>query len=255
IMARALAEAGVNVVSYALQDKRADFYCGDINYRGDGIEFELYTPAGRARLHTALLGQFNLSNLLGVSAAAMAAGLSWQQLQDYLPKLAPVKGRMQLFNRAGVTAIIDYAHTPDALAKALAAVRQHCRGQLACVFGCGGDRDKGKRPQMGEIVAAEADRVIVTSDNPRSEDPAAIIEDILPGIEAPAGRQLAITVEVDRRLAIEQAIASAADGDCILIAGKGHENYQEIDGQRLHFDDYEVASAALARRAQLGVSV
>ena len=159
--------------------------------------------------------------------------------------LTPVPGRMEFFPGAP-TLVVDYAHTPDALAKMLAALKPHLRGEdagsearLICLCGCGGDRDRGKRPLMAAAACAEADLVWLTSDNPRSEDPAAIIDDMLPGVPDSA----AVEICVDRREAIEAAVRSAGPADLVVIAGKGHEDYQEVNGQRLPFDDRAIARA------------
>jgi UDP-N-acetylmuramoyl-L-alanyl-D-glutamate--2,6-diaminopimelate ligase len=162
-----------------------------------------------------------------------------------MEELQTVPGRMQLFGGGGEpTVVVDYAHTPDALEKALQAVRQHCGGELSVVFGCGGDRDRGKRPQMGALAERLADRVYVTDDNPRSESSAVIIGEILDGMQRP---EWALVV-ADRARAIRQAIASAGPGDLVLVAGKGHEDYQLVGERTLHFDDREQVAQALAER-------
>lgn len=173
-----------------------------------------------------------MARLLGIDDAQIAAGVA---------ALTGVPGRFEVVDRGQpFTVVVDYAHTPDALARVLAAARELTRGKLICVFGCGGDRDREKRPLMGEIVAELSDLAIVTSDNPRSEEPRAIAEEILAGIE---GKQ--VEVELDRRAAIEQALGRAKDGDVVVIAGKGHERGQEIAGRVLPFDDREVAAEFL----------
>ncbi len=213
----------------------------------EGQSFTLVLPNGRHAVRTAILGRYNVSNLLAVAAVLYDAGLEASDIAARLQALAPPPGRME---RLGGTAepllVVDYAHTPDALAKALEALREVAAargGKLAVVFGCGGDRDRGKRPLMGEVATRGADVVIVTSDNPRQEEPAAIIADILPG--APAAR-----VIEDRAEAIRAAVAVAADADVVLLAGKGHEPYQERKGVRTPFSDLAEARAALAQRQE-----
>jgi len=190
------------------------------------------------------LGRFNVSNALGVLGCLVANGISLEQGAGLLAKLPPVPGRMQVVGQEPLV-VIDYAHTPDALENVLAALRPIAEGRsgkLAVVFGAGGDRDPTKRRPMGQIAGRLADRVVITSDNPRSEDPLAIISQIEKGIDEDHD------VEVDRARAIEKAVAKADPEDVLLIAGKGHETYQEIAGRRTHFSDEEQARAALARR-------
>lgn len=208
-----------------------------------GLRFTLAWAGREADVNVRMVAPFNVSNLIAVAAALLARGLEFDSLAPVLARLVPPQGRMQLVG--GVCeplVVIDYAHSPDALAKVLEALRAtvHTRGgRLVCVFGCGGDRDPGKRPMMGEIARALADRVVITSDNPRSEDPLRIIEAIAAGA-GPAAEQV-----VDRAQAIARAIADAGADDVVLIAGKGHEPYQEILGQRLPFSDLEQARLAL----------
>ncbi len=214
------------------------------------------TPDGERVLELKLMGRFNLDNVLLAMATLMGLGEDLDELCAAAESLAPVPGRMQCLSRPGApSVVVDYAHTPDALRHALEALRAHLPGRddgdsehvgrLWCVFGCGGDRDSGKRALMGAAVEANADRWIITDDNPRSEDPARIREQILAGLSAPA-RESAWCV-AGRERAIERAIAAAGPDDVILIAGKGHEAYQEIQGQRLAFSDCACAEAVLAR--------
>jgi UDP-N-acetylmuramoyl-L-alanyl-D-glutamate--2,6-diaminopimelate ligase len=221
-----------------------------IKSRSAGTEFHLDSPYGAAQVKTRLVGAFNVSNALGVLGALLAKGMALRAAVDAIEALAPAPGRMQLVggNDAPMV-VIDYAHTPDALEKTLEALRPVATdrgGQLWCVFGCGGDRDPGKRPQMGRIAQA-ADHVLVTSDNPRSEDPHAIIAQIVAGMDA--GRP-AQAIE-DRAAAILSAVKHAAKSDVILVAGKGHEPYQEIKGKKLPFSDADHAALALAARATM----
>jgi UDP-N-acetylmuramoyl-L-alanyl-D-glutamate--2,6-diaminopimelate ligase len=202
-------------------------------------------------VHSTLLGRFNVSNLLGVLGVLLGAGIELEPAVAALAALTPPPGRMQrLGGRDKPLAVVDYAHSPDALEEVLMSLRPLVAadsGRLICVFGCGGDRDRGKRALMGAIAARSADQVVLTSDNPRSEDPLAIITDILEGVlgeEQRPGR--APLVLADRREAIAAAIAGAGPGDVVLIAGKGHEDYQETRGQRLPFSDAAVAARSLA---------
>lgn len=208
-----------------------------------GLRFTLVWDKREADVNVRMVAPFNVSNLVAVAAALLARGVEFDSLAPVLSRLVPPQGRMQLVG--GVCeplVVVDYAHSPDALAKVLEALRATVhtrRGRLVCVFGCGGDRDPGKRPMMGEIAQALADRVVITSDNPRSEDPLRIIEAIAAGA-GPAAEQV-----VDRAQAIARAIGEAGPDDVVLIAGKGHEPYQEILGQRLAFSDLEQARLAL----------
>ncbi|GAA6152340.1 UDP-N-acetylmuramoyl-L-alanyl-D-glutamate--2,6-diaminopimelate ligase [Pseudoteredinibacter isoporae] len=245
LFAHVLKASGAKVISYSCKNSLADLYCAKVDYQARGMVLTIKSQWGTVQLTTGLLGSFNVSNLLAVMGAAIADGVSWTELSAAIEKLQTVKGRLETFEGAGLTVIVDYAHTPDALEKALQGVRQHCNGKLVCVFGCGGDRDRGKRPQMGAIAAKLSDKLLVSSDNPRNENPKQIIDDILVGIDA---AHCELLVEVDRREAIERAINEAAVGDCILIAGKGHEDYQIIKGQKLWFDDRVIAEKCLQEK-------
>jgi UDP-N-acetylmuramoyl-L-alanyl-D-glutamate--2,6-diaminopimelate ligase len=200
-------------------------------------------------VRTQLIGLFNVSNVLAIAGVMFSQGMSWQSVVSALESLVAVPGRMQQLGGVDAPlAVIDYAHTPDALEKALQTLRpvaQMRHGELWCVFGCGGDRDAGKRTPMG-AAALLADHMIVTSDNPRSEDPADIIAQIVAGAEA-AGTKLQV-IE-DRASAILHAIRHAGKNDVVLVAGKGHEDYQEVKGRRLAFRDADHAALALATRA------
>ena len=193
-----------------------------------------------------LLGRFNVDNLMAVAGVLFALGDGPATIAATLSQLQPVAGRMNRLGGDGVRplVVVDYAHTPDALAQALTSLRRHAAARLFCVFGCGGERDRGKRPQMAQIAEAEADVVIVTDDNPRGEDGDAIVADIVAGLTAPG----AVTVQRDRAQAIALAIASAGADDIVLVAGKGHEPYQEVAGVRHPFDDTDVARHALEAR-------
>jgi UDP-N-acetylmuramoyl-L-alanyl-D-glutamate--2,6-diaminopimelate ligase len=208
-----------------------------------GLEIGLSTHCGGGVLHSRLLGRFNAANLLAVLLVLLDQGLELREALHRLSRVGTVAGRMQAYGGGDrPTVVVDYAHTPDALEKALQALHSHCTGTLWVVFGCGGDRDRGKRPQMGEVAQRLADRIILTDDNPRTEAGERIIEEILAGIR----RHGQVTVERDRARAIRQAIASARPGDLVLVAGKGHEDYQILGTQRVHFSDQEQVTAALA---------
>ncbi len=221
----------------------------DIHYDAQGLSFWVCEGAERHHLATRLIGSYNVANLLGVLGAMRSLGVPLAAAVDACTGLTPVPGRMECLGDADQPLVaVDYAHTPDALAKALQALRSLADqrgGQLWCVFGCGGDRDASKRPLMGAMAASHANRVLVTSDNPRSEKPDAIISQILLGLTG----QAAVMVQPDRAQAIAQAIGQAAPRDVILLAGKGHEDYQEVAGQRLPFSDLVQARAALAARS------
>ncbi len=230
----------------ALGDANAELRAEAVVSSPGGIRFTLHTPWGSGALRSPLLGRFNVDNLLLVAACLGALEFPFVRMLDALNWLEPIRGRM---NRLAGTAtqpllVIDYAHTPDALQQALRALRAHCAGRLWCVFGCGGERDAGKRPQMGALAADLADRVLLTDDNPRGEDGDAIIAAIRAGMPDAS----AVLVERDRARAIALAVREARAGDVVLIAGKGHETYQEIAGTTRPFDDLAVARAALEAR-------
>lgn len=218
--------------------KSAAFYTQDAHFNDQGVSATFVWPQGKALLQSPLLGAFNLSNLVAALAALYLQGADMHELLAKTAHLTPVAGRMERFTTADkVTLVVDYAHTPDAIEQALSALRLHCTGDLWCVFGCGGDRDKGKRPLMAQAAEQFADRVMITSDNARSEDPQQIITDILQGLLQP---QAALT-EVNRITAIKQVVAQAKPGDVILLAGKGHETYQEAAGVRHDYDERALA--------------
>jgi UDP-N-acetylmuramoyl-L-alanyl-D-glutamate--2,6-diaminopimelate ligase len=206
-----------------------------------GLHLHVHTDWGDADLDAPLLGRFNAANLLAVLTALLVSGVKLDDACKALPHITPPPGRMQTLGGEGhPLVVVDYAHTPDALDKVLATLREIVGGgRLICVFGCGGNRDRGKRPLMGQAVARGADEIWVTSDNPRNEDPRLIIDDILAGMSGKPH------TEPDRARAIFEAIGNAHQGDVVLIAGKGHEDYQEIAGERLPFSDVAVAKKAL----------
>ncbi len=237
---------GIKRISYSLQaDSLADLVALEITPSLQGLTIRLRSAQGEGLLHSPLLGRFNVSNLLAVLGGLLSLNIPLAQALSALAQVQAVPGRMECFNAAGITAVVDYAHTPDALEKVLSSLREHVAGELHCVFGCGGDRDKGKRPQMAAVAERLADHLVVTTDNPRSEAADAIIADILMGLQQAGQAQ----VEQDRRSAIRAAISQAQPGDIVLVAGKGHEDYQEIHGQRHPFSDVAEVKAALAARS------
>ncbi|MFQ6537585.1 MULTISPECIES: UDP-N-acetylmuramoyl-L-alanyl-D-glutamate--2,6-diaminopimelate ligase [Aphanothece] len=246
--AQLAAQLGERCWSSSLRDADADLFIDALTMESSGVRGRLVTPVGEGRFRSPLLGRFNLMNLLQAVGALLQQGMPLPLLLDGLDSFRGVPGRMERVMGRGLegqpAVLVDYAHTPDGLDNALTASRPFTQGRLVCVFGCGGDRDRSKRPQMGAIAARLADRVVVTSDNPRTEDPARILEDVVAGI--PAGTDL--QVEGDRATAIAMAIASAQAGDLVLIAGKGHEDYQILGTTKIHFDDREEAEKALMAR-------
>jgi len=247
---------GLRVIGYGFGGARATAAIrvagSEVRSDMNGISFRVQTPWGSARVASPALGRFNASNLLGTLAVLLASGISLRRAVAALARLKPLPGRMQrVGGGAKPLVVVDYAHTPDALEKVLQALRElqgasrpgNHGSRLICVFGCGGDRDRGKRPRMGRIAARLADSVVVTSDNPRAEDPQAIIVDILAG--APRGGA-GLIVKPNRGEAIRTAIGEAQRGDIVLIAGKGHEDYQEVEGVKLPFSDVAVAREVLA---------
>ncbi len=214
--------------------------------KANGLGLQLNTSWGAAGFDVSLLGNFNASNLMAALGGLLAADVSLGDAVARLSLVKTVAGRMELFERQNMPrVVVDYAHTPHALETVLTALRPHCDGELICLFGAGGDRDRGKRSQMGEIAERCADRVILTSDNPRSEQPQAIIDEVVSGFREPQRAECF----VDRGEAIDAAIAGAAADDLILVAGKGHEDYQQIGEQCLFFSDRERVQQTLRRRA------
>ncbi|MDF5496055.1 UDP-N-acetylmuramoyl-L-alanyl-D-glutamate--2,6-diaminopimelate ligase, partial [Vibrio parahaemolyticus] len=214
----------------------------EVSYAESGITIKFDGKFGSGELHAPLIGEFNATNLMLAFATLLSLGKETQALLETAGQLQPVLGRMELFqteDRAKV--VVDYAHTPDALEKALQALRVHCEGQLWAIFGCGGDRDAGKRPMMAEIAERLGDRVVLTDDNPRSEDPVQIVKDMLAGLSKPAEA----IVQHDRFKALSYAIENASPNDIILLAGKGHEDYQIRNGETIHYSDRESAMQLL----------
>jgi UDP-N-acetylmuramoyl-L-alanyl-D-glutamate--2,6-diaminopimelate ligase len=250
-LAAQLQDAEVEVVGYGLNDtalKLAErlglrmVYGGALHMDAQGIRLQVHSSWGGATLHSPLVGRFNAENLLGTLTVLLVSGVALADAVRELAQVNAVPGRMQAFGGNGrPSVIVDYAHTPDALEKVLQALREVTRGKLVCVFGCGGDRDRGKRPMMGKVAAKLADVCVVTSDNPRGEDPQDIIAAVVSGMS-----EWNYTIIEDRADAIAQAIHDAAAVDTVLVAGKGHESYQEIMGVKYPFSDAEAAQRALA---------
>ena len=243
---RAALPPGTHTIGLSSRGAQADVRAENVVLDAAGIGFDLVVGDERTSVQSLLLGRFNVDNLLAVAGALHALGESAGAIASTLSRLQPVAGRMNRLggHNAMPLVVIDYAHTPDALEQALSSLRAHAQGRLVCVFGCGGERDVGKRPQMAAIAEAGADVVIVTDDNPRGEDGDAIVADILKGFRRPG----AALVQRDRAAAIASAIGTASASDIVLIAGKGHEPYQEIAGVRYPFDDTAVARALLQER-------
>ena len=249
-LAERLRGEGVLCWRSSLNDTDAELRISDLEMGSHGVAGTLHTPIGSGSFRSPLVGRFNLMNLLQAVGVLVQQDLPLHQLLEGLASFRGVPGRMERVRAAGVAAapavLVDYAHTPDGLENALAACRPFTAGRLICVFGCGGDRDRSKRPQMGAIAARLADAVVVTSDNPRTEDPQQILADVVAGI--PTGTDL--QVEGDRALAIASAITAASPQDLVLIAGKGHEDYQILGTTKVPFDDREEAEKALHRRTR-----
>lgn len=249
--------ANKTVLSYALENTTSDLAVERYEVTGQGIAASIRTPWGKGELHSRFPGGYNLLNTLAVVAILCGHGMRLDAVLNAIAQLQAVPGRTHIVSeqRDDILVVVDYAHTPDALQKILQALRPQTSGNLWCVFGCGGNRDTGKRPQMAQVAQTLADKVIVTTDNPRSENAQKIIDDIVAGFSAKTASAARYEMIVDRAKAIAQTINAAAQGDVVLLAGKGHEDYQEILGQRLHFSDVEHAQTALQHRRQRQVGV
>lgn len=238
------------VWSYSVNDSTADLWMSDLNYEPNGVSGTMHTPHGDVAFRSPLVGQYNLENLLAAVGAVLHLGLDLQLIASAIPEFPGVPGRMervQITSEQEISVIVDYAHTPDSLENLLKAARPFIPGKMICVFGCGGDRDRTKRPKMGKIAADLADVAVVTSDNPRTEDPERILADVLAGIPDTINP----TVICDRATAIRTAILQAQPGDGVLLAGKGHEDYQILGTEKIHFDDREHARDALEERMKI----
>ncbi|MCK7549136.1 UDP-N-acetylmuramoyl-L-alanyl-D-glutamate--2,6-diaminopimelate ligase [Marinobacter koreensis] len=223
-------------VRYSLHEAQTELWLKEFTPTDEGFVASVDGQWGAFEIHVPIMGSFNASNTLAAMATVMALGVPLERVRTAVSRLQPPPGRLECFSGAdGVRVVVDYAHTPDALSNALSALRMHVAGRLICVFGCGGDRDSGKRPEMAREAEALADQVIVTDDNPRSENPDAITRDIMAGFVHPER----VRVIHDRAQAIAEAIDLAGKDDLVLIAGKGHEAYQEVAGQKLPFSDTE----------------
>lgn len=239
------------VWSYSVQNTSAHLWTSDLNYEPTGVSGMLHTPGGEAPFELPLVGQYNLSNMLAAVGSVLHLGLDLKSVVAALPEFLGVPGRMervQIKPDQDISVIVDYAHTPDSLENLLKAARPFIPGKMICVFGCGGDRDRTKRPKMGKIAAELADIAVVTSDNPRTEDPERILQDVVEGIPS----SIEAIVISDRATAIRRAILQAQPGDGVLIAGKGHEDYQILGTEKIHFDDREQAREALQERLVTG---
>jgi UDP-N-acetylmuramoyl-L-alanyl-D-glutamate--2,6-diaminopimelate ligase len=246
-----LVDVSTRAMTFAIT-KPADVTPGPLEFTLSGLSFDLRTPRGSVRIESQLVGRPNVSNILAAAATAVALGVPLEAIAEGVRALPGVPGRFEVVSGPSdeVTVVVDYAHTDDALRNLLETARPLAPRRLVTVFGCGGDRDKTKRPLMGMVAARLSDVVVITSDNPRSEDPQRIIDEISRGI--PAGGQGTRAPEVrtivDRREAIEHAVEQADAGDVVLVAGKGHEKYQQIGDRVLPFDDGQIARNALERR-------
>ena len=245
-----LAEVVKRPVTYGI-NKPADVTPGPLTYSLSGLDFDVRTRHGVVHVQSKLVGKPNVYNILGAVGTALELGVPTEAIEEGLRRLPGVPGRFEVVSSAAddVTVVVDYAHTDDALRNLLETARPMAPRRLITVFGAGGDRDRTKRPLMGMVAARLSDMVVITSDNPRGEDPERIIEEVRRGADAEVRQSNAsIVTEADRREAIRQAVRGAGSGDVVLIAGKGHEKYQEIGGRRLTFDDIEVAREALEAR-------
>ncbi len=232
----------LDVITFSLTNTSADVYACDVKYLPEATVMQLSVKQQMINVKVPLLGEFNVLNMLAVAAVLLSMGKDYLAIQNALNGLKAVPGRMQIVTAENAaTVIIDYAHTPAALFAALNAVREHCTGKLICVFGCGGNRDVGKRSQMGEVATRYADFTVITSDNPRNEDPQDIVSQIAEGCLEGDN----YTIIVDRETAIISALKMASDNDAVLIAGKGHEKYQYINNKKIAFDDVDIATQAL----------
>jgi UDP-N-acetylmuramoyl-L-alanyl-D-glutamate--2,6-diaminopimelate ligase len=233
-----LHQQGKKVLTYGLNGGAVS--CTSLHFVEGGIAMEVMTPWGDAETSVMVIGRFNAANVLAVLATLLASDIPLAKAVTALQHIRPVPGRMQqLGGGSQPLVVVDYAHTPDALAKVLTSLREQTQGRLICVFGCGGNRDKGKRPLMGEVVSSLADVAVVTSDNPRHEAPQDIIDEIVAGMVGD------YQVEQDRAAAVTHAIRRAGAGDVVLLAGKGHETYQQIGDEKLPFSDIEAAERVL----------
>jgi UDP-N-acetylmuramoyl-L-alanyl-D-glutamate--2,6-diaminopimelate ligase len=237
-------------IYYSIDNTEADVYCRSRSIEPGGTTFELVTPMGERSVHLKLPGRFNLQNAVAAAAAGLASGVDLDNVVNGLESVEPVPGRFNHIDAGQPFAIyVDYAHTPDAIRRLCESARELTSGRLLVLFGCGGDRDRGKRSMMGQTAMTYADFVVVTSDNPRSEDPEAIIEDIKPGLEGDS-----YEIHVRREDAVRAVLKQAVEGDVVLLAGKGAEPYQESKGERIPYSDIDEALAALKELGYKGAA-
>lgn len=242
---RIMSGLSIPITTFGVCD-RADIAASDIDITTRGVQFDLHTPCGDVRMNLPIPGLFSVFNAMGAVGMAQAIGIQLPAIKQGLESMTSVSGRLEAVgSHLPYSIFVDYAHTPDALENVLKTVCDFAKKRVICVFGCGGDRDRAKRPIMGEIAGRYSDLAIITSDNPRNEDPMAIIETIEEGVKRSGAKYVVIE---NRRQAIAHAISVAEPDDVILIAGKGHENYQEINGTRYHFDDKETVKELLEER-------
>ncbi|MEX0617449.1 MAG: UDP-N-acetylmuramoyl-L-alanyl-D-glutamate--2,6-diaminopimelate ligase [Pseudohongiellaceae bacterium] len=240
----------VAVYTYSVESPAATIHTSALSLEENGYTATVNTPIGSGNLTGKLLGRFNISNLLAVIAVLISyldrrgGAADIDTILAAVARLEPVNGRMEIVGSGDITAVVDYAHTPDGLKCALSALRGHFTGRIWCIFGCGGNRDQGKRPMMGEIAEQFADELIIADDNPRNEEGDNIVQHILSGISD----RSRVTILRDRGAAIDFAITRATSGDVVLVAGKGHENYQDIRGSRILFSDRNQVRLALQKR-------
>ncbi|MEJ2587628.1 MAG: UDP-N-acetylmuramoyl-L-alanyl-D-glutamate--2,6-diaminopimelate ligase [Deltaproteobacteria bacterium] len=239
------------VMTYGMQQK-TDVRAEDVKCSKEGMTATLHTPEGSMEIRSRLMGDFNMYNIMAAATAALALGVPLRTISSGIDSLGGVPGRMERVPHTGSGIfVVDYAHTPDALSKAIQAMRKHITGRVITVFGCGGDRDRGKRVEMGRIAGRFSDVVVITSDNPRTEDPLAITEEIEKGVIESGLKDYRL--ELDRKRAISLAARMAEEEDGVLIAGKGHETYQIIGGEKRPFDDRVVAANAASDRSDHGI--
>jgi UDP-N-acetylmuramoyl-L-alanyl-D-glutamate--2,6-diaminopimelate ligase len=247
----AAAATGARAWRASRHDAAAEIHATQIRLHSDGITAHLVTPEGEATIESPLVGSFNLDNLMVAVGLGLGLGLPLPLLVRGLRSARGAPGRLEhveVEGLAGPRVVVDYAHTPDAVERSIGALRALTSGRLFVVLGCGGDRDRAKRPMMGAVAARDADRFYATSDNPRTEDPTRILDDMLAGVAREHGGR--VVRELDRAIAIERAVAEADVDDVVLVAGKGHEDYQILGTEKIHFDDREHARAALMRRSR-----
>ncbi|AWY21473.1 UDP-N-acetylmuramoyl-L-alanyl-D-glutamate--2,6-diaminopimelate ligase [Moraxella bovis] len=245
IFIRQAKQSELTIWTYSTKNPKADFFAKQISPSLNGVELVIQTPQGEMTVKSPLLGLFNVANLLASIGASLAMNVSFDEIVNNIKHLKGARGRMEQVPSERGSFIVDYAHTPDAVEQVLSSLRTHCAGTLFAVLGCGGDRDKGKRPLMTKSALKFADKVILTADNPRSENPNEILKDMQEGLDCESHYK--IEIEPDRKLAIELAVKLAGENDIVAILGKGHETYQEIKGVRYAFDDRVVVGEMIGK--------